>query len=165
MPGSTPAEAVQNQQQRDTQRLLERFEQLVVADLTVNYTLQKSSVVLPGVLLRFLTLAVLFRLNSAKKWRLALDDEFLPEPLRRWLGIQGLTDLVEQIRVGVLHVEQILQLPAREAPPKPAELAHLGKPVEDEHRLAVPVVEVAMGQVAALVSGTIDVFLLVGHFA
>jgi hypothetical protein len=102
MPESTPAdpaEAVQNQQQRDARRLLERIGQLEFADLTVNYTLQKSSVVLPAVLLRFLTLAVLFRLNSAKKWRLALDGDFLPEPLRRWLGIQGLTDLVEQATV------------------------------------------------------------------
>ena len=74
MPSSTQsdaAEAVQGQQQLDAERLLQRLEQINVADLAVNYRLEKSSVVLPAVLVRLLALAVLFRLNSAKKWRLA----------------------------------------------------------------------------------------------
>jgi hypothetical protein len=63
--------------------------EIQVPDLTVNYSLEQSSATLPGVLLRFLTLAVLFRLNSAKKWHLALDEQLLPEPLRRWLMLKG----------------------------------------------------------------------------
>ena len=93
------AEAIQNQQQLDAERLLERLEQINLADLTVNYRLEKSSVVLPAVLVRLLTLAVLFRLNSPKKWRLALGKGLLPEPVRSWLGIQDLTDLIEQATV------------------------------------------------------------------
>lgn len=50
MPTSTDAgaaEAVQDQQQRDAEELFERLEQITVGDLTINYTLQKSSVVVP----------------------------------------------------------------------------------------------------------------------
>ncbi len=99
MPDLSHAEAVRNQQQRDAERLLERLEQVATADLTIHYRLEQSSVVLPGVLVRFVTLAVLFRLNSPKKWRLALNREVLPEPVRQWLGIQDLADLVEQASV------------------------------------------------------------------
>lgn len=102
MPSATDAsaaEAVQEEQQRDAEELFERLQQLAVGDLTINYTLEQSSVVLPGVLVRFLTVAVLFRLNSAKKWRLALDQGLLPEPVRRWLGVEDLTDLIERATV------------------------------------------------------------------
>ncbi|MHB8901865.1 MAG: hypothetical protein ACYC6Y_24175, partial [Thermoguttaceae bacterium] len=51
---------------------------------------------LPGLLVRFIALAVVFRLNSAKKWRLALEQRLLPEPVRRWLGIEELAELVEK---------------------------------------------------------------------
>ena len=102
MPSATDAsaaEAVQEEQQRDAEELFERLQQLAVGDLTINYTLEQSSVVLPGVLVRFLTVAVLFRLNSAKKWRLALDQGLLPEPVREWLGVEDLTDLIDQATV------------------------------------------------------------------
>jgi hypothetical protein len=93
------AQAIQEQQQLDAERLLQRLEQVNVADLTVNYRLEKSCVVLPAVLVRFLAVAVLFRLNLSKKWRLALERDLLPESVRQWLGIQDLTDLVEQATV------------------------------------------------------------------
>ena len=96
MPESTPAEAVQKQQQKDATRLVERLEQVSVPDLTVSYTLEKSATVLPGLLARFVNVAVLFRLNSAKKWRLALEQKLLPEAVRRWLGIGELADFVEK---------------------------------------------------------------------
>ncbi len=47
---------------------------------TVNHRLEQSSVIIPAVLIRFLVLASLFRLNSAKKWHTALDKQLLPEP-------------------------------------------------------------------------------------
>jgi hypothetical protein len=94
-----PAQAVQRKQQFDAQRLYQRLDQIEVADLTVNYTLEKSSVILPGVLIRFLALAVLFRLNSPKKWHAALHEPLLPEPFRRWLDIEELADLVDRGRV------------------------------------------------------------------
>jgi len=96
---SDAAESIQKQQQLDADRLLERLEEICVADLTVNYRLERASVVLPAVLVRFLTLAVLFRLNSPKKWRLVLEQELLPEPARRWLGIDGLNDLIQRAAV------------------------------------------------------------------
>lgn len=99
MPESTPAEAVQKQQQKDATRLVERLEQVSVPDLTVSYTLEKSATVLPGLLARFVTVAVLFRLNSAKKWRLVLEQKLLPEAVRRWLGIGELADFVEKATV------------------------------------------------------------------
>ena len=102
MPNSAPldpAEAVRDQQRRHAQRLLERLQQIAPGDLTINYTLEKSAVVLPGILVRLLTLALLFRLNSPKKWRLALEAKLLPEPLRRWLGIEELPDLIERATV------------------------------------------------------------------
>ncbi len=102
MPTSTladPALAVQNRQRRDAERLIERLQPIATRDLTINYTLEKSAVVLPGLLVRLLTLAVLFRLNSPKKWRLALKAKLLPEPMRRWLGIEELSDLVERATV------------------------------------------------------------------
>lgn len=70
MPEMTPAEAVQEQQQKDARRLVERLEQVSVPDLTVSYTLEKSATVLPGLLARFVAVAVLFRLNSTKKTNL-----------------------------------------------------------------------------------------------
>jgi hypothetical protein len=102
MPNSTQddaARSIQKQQRLDADRLLERLEQVHIVDLTVNYRLEKSSVVIPALLVRFLTLAVLFRLNSPKKWRLALVQEFLPESARRWLGVAGLDDLAERAAV------------------------------------------------------------------
>jgi hypothetical protein len=53
-------------------------------------------VILPGVLIRLFVLAVLFRSNSPKKWRLALGEELLAEPLLQWLGIDQLEDLAER---------------------------------------------------------------------
>jgi len=94
-----PAEAVRDQQERDAQRLLKRLQRISPGDLRINYTLEKSAIVLPGILVRLLALAVLFRLNSAKKWRLALEERLLPEPMRRWLGIEELPDLVERATV------------------------------------------------------------------
>ena len=98
-PSPDPAQAVQRKQQLDAEQLFQRLEQLQVADLTVNYTLEQSSVIIPAVLIRFLVLAVLFRLNSAKKWHAVLDKQLLPEPLRRWLEIEGLAGLTEQATV------------------------------------------------------------------
>ncbi len=98
-PSPDPAQAVQRKQQLDAERLFQRLEQLQVADLTVNYTLEQSSVIIPGVLVRFFVLAVLFRLNSAKKWYAALGKHLLPEPLRRWLEIEGLADLAQRATV------------------------------------------------------------------
>ena len=85
-----PAEAVRRKQQLDAERLIERLGRLPVPDLTIHYTLQESAVVLPGVLVRLVTLAVVFRLNSAKKWNAALNERLLPEPLRRWLAVSEL---------------------------------------------------------------------------
>ena len=79
-----PGQAVQRKQQLDAERLLDRLEQIQVQDLTIHYSLEASSVTLPGVLVRFLALAVLFRLNSAKKWHMVLRRELLPEPVRQW---------------------------------------------------------------------------------
>jgi len=94
-----PAEAVRRKQQLDAERLLERLSQLPVPDLTIHYSLQGSAVVLPGVLVRFLALAVVFRLNSAKKWHAALNQRLLPEPLRRWLDVAELAEMAARATV------------------------------------------------------------------
>jgi len=90
------SEAVQHKQQLDAERLLDRLRQTQVQDVTISYSLEESSVTLPGVLIRFLVLAVLFRLDSAKKWHLALRRELLPEAVRHWLEIESLDDLVDR---------------------------------------------------------------------
>jgi len=97
LPG--PAEAVEKRQQEDAQRLVRRLDAIHLPDLTVKYTLQQSSVVLPGLLIRFVALAVLFRLNSAKKWHVALHQKALPEAVRRWLDVEGLAALAERATV------------------------------------------------------------------
>jgi hypothetical protein len=94
-----PAEAVRHKQRLDAECLFGRLEQIHLPDLTVNYTLENSSVTIPGLLVRFLTLAVLFRLNSPKKWQAALRRQLLSEPLRRWLGIEELADLADRATV------------------------------------------------------------------
>lgn len=96
---SGPAQAVQGQQQRDAETLFQRLRELEVTDLTVHYTLERSSVTLPAVLVRFVTLAVLFRLDSAKKWHAVLGQQILPEPLRKWLDIDDLAQLAERATV------------------------------------------------------------------
>ena len=94
-----PAQAVQAQQQRDAEALFQRLAELVVKDLTVHYTLERSAVTLPAVLVRLVTLAVLFRLNSAKKWGAVLGQQILPEPLRKWLDIDDLAQLADRATV------------------------------------------------------------------
>ena len=94
-----PAQAVQAQQQRDAEALFQRLAELEVKDLTVHYTLERSAVTLPAVLVRLVTLAVLFRLNSAKKWGAVLGQQILPEPLRKWLDIDDLAQLADRATV------------------------------------------------------------------
>ena len=94
-----PARAVQAKQQRDAESLFQRLNEIQVTDLTVNYTLEGSSVTLPAVLVRLVTLAVLFRLDSAKKWHAVLGQQILPEPLRKWLEIEDLSQLAERATV------------------------------------------------------------------
>ena len=48
---------------------------------------------------RLLTLAVLFRLNSANKWHAVLRQKRLPEPLLTWLDIKDLAELAERATV------------------------------------------------------------------
>jgi len=103
------AEAVQKRQQEDAERLFERLNAIHVPDLTVNFTLQASSVVLPGVLIRFVALAVLLRLNSAKKWHVALQQKALPEPLRRWLGVEEMVAFIEQATVDWMPAKTFAQ--------------------------------------------------------
>jgi len=94
-----PAEAVRRKQQLDAERFFERLGQTHLPDLIVNYTLENSSVTIPGVLVRLLTFAVLFRLNSPKKWHVVLRERLLPESLRRWLGVEELADLADRATV------------------------------------------------------------------
>jgi hypothetical protein len=94
-----PGQAVRDKQQLDAERLLNRLEEIQVPDLTIHYRLEESSVTLPGILIRFLVVAVLFRLDSAKKWHLVLRRELLPQPVRQWLRIESLVDLVDQATV------------------------------------------------------------------
>ncbi len=54
---------------------------------------------LPAVLIRLLTLAVLFRLNSTHKWHAVFRQELLPQPLQTWLEIKDLAELAEQATV------------------------------------------------------------------
>ncbi len=98
-PPAGPAQAVQDKQQQDAKALFERLQQIEVTDLTVHYTLEHSSVTLPAVLIRLLTLAVLFRLNSANKWHAVLRQKLLPEPLQTWLEIDDLAELAERATV------------------------------------------------------------------
>lgn len=81
-----PAEAVRRKQQLDAERFFERLGQTHLPDLIVNYTLENSSVTIPGVLVRLLTFAVLFRLNSPKKWHVVLRERLLPESFHRPRG-------------------------------------------------------------------------------
>jgi len=110
MPNSSvnPRQAIQRKQQLEAQHLLSRLEQIQVHDLTFHYSLEESSVTLPGVVIRFLVLAVLFRLNSAKKWHRVLRGELLPEPVCQWLQIQCLADLVDQATVDWIRPKILL---------------------------------------------------------
>lgn len=94
-----PAQAVQEKQQRDAARLFQRLEHIPVQDLSIHYSLQHSSITLPAALIRFLAVAVLFRLDSMKKWHLVLQSALLPEPVQKWLALDSLADLVDQATV------------------------------------------------------------------
>jgi len=96
---SNPTQAVQEKQQRDAERLFQRLEQIHVQDLSISYSLEHSSITLPASLVRFLAVAVLFRLDSMKKWHLVLQNALLPEPVQRWLGINSLVDLTDQATI------------------------------------------------------------------
>jgi len=107
-PPADPAQAVQDKQQQDAKALFERLQQIEVMDLTVHYTLENSSVTLPAVLIRLLTLAVLFRLNSAHKWHAVFRQKLLPEPLQTWLEIEDLAELAERATVDWIPAEVLL---------------------------------------------------------
>jgi hypothetical protein len=92
---SDPASAIQSQQRQNAERLFQRLEEVPVQDLVIHYSLEQSSVTLPGALIRFVAIAVLFRLDSAKKWHLALHRQLLPEPLRKWLKIESLAAMAD----------------------------------------------------------------------
>ncbi len=98
-PPADPARAVQDKQQQDAKALFERLQQIEVTDLNVHYSLENSSVTLPAVLIRLLTLAVLLRLNSANKWQAVFRQKLLPEPLQTWLEIKDLAELAERATV------------------------------------------------------------------
>ena len=68
-------------------------------DLSIHYSLDRSCVRLPGVLIRFLAVAVLFRLDSMKKWQMVLHKRLLPEPVRKWLQIESLAEMVDHATV------------------------------------------------------------------
>lgn len=94
-PAVDPALAVQRRQQQNAERLFQRLEQVQVHDLVVHYCLERSSITLPGVLIRFLAVAALFRLDSMRKWHMVLHQQLLPEPVRKWLKCERLTEMVE----------------------------------------------------------------------
>jgi hypothetical protein len=94
-PPVDPAAIIQRQQQQNAGRLFQRLEQVQVQDLVVHYCLEQSCVTLPGTLIRFLAVAVLFRLDSAKKWHMVLHRQLLPEPLRKWLNIESLAAMAD----------------------------------------------------------------------
>ncbi len=98
-PPAGPAQAVQDQLQQDAQALFQRLQPSELTDLTVHDTREHSALTLPAVLIRFLTLAALFRWNSAKKWHVALQRKLLPEPLPTWLDIEHLAELAERATV------------------------------------------------------------------
>ncbi len=80
-PPAGPVQAVQDKQQQDAKALFQRLQPSELADLTVHDTREHSALTLPAVLIRFLTLAALFRWYSANKWHVALQRKLLPEPL------------------------------------------------------------------------------------
>jgi hypothetical protein len=93
------AEEIQRKQQRDAARLLRRLEQVGVADLTIHYRLEGSSATLPGTLIRFVVVSVLFRLDSVRKWHLAWSRKLLPEVVGRWLKVESLAEMAEYATV------------------------------------------------------------------
>lgn len=94
-----PALKIQRKQRGDAEHLLAQLEQLSIEDLPIHYRLESSSVVLPGALIRFLVVAVLFRLDSMKKWHLVLSRRLLPEAVRAWLEIEAVTEMAERATV------------------------------------------------------------------
>jgi hypothetical protein len=94
-----PAEEIRSKQQRDAARLLRRLEQIPVSDLSVYYRLEGSCATLPGTLIRFLVVAVLFRLDSAKKWHLVLSRKLLPGAVGSWLRVACLEEMAEHATV------------------------------------------------------------------
>ena len=94
-----PAGEVQRKQQRDAARLLQRLERIPTPDLLIHYRLEGSAATLPGTLIRFLVVAALFRLDSAKKWRLAFARKLLPEAVARWLKVESVEEMAEHATV------------------------------------------------------------------
>ena len=53
---------------------------------------------IPAVMIKFVVLAVLFHLNSARKWHAALKSCVVPQTLLNWLGVRSLDALTEECR-------------------------------------------------------------------
>jgi len=100
---------------RETQRTevanaLERCSQIQIHDLPVTFSSRNATVTLPAVLVKFVTLSVLLRLDKPNKWQAALEEDWIPSPLFEWLGERTLGDLSEAIEVNPIPPNLFVQV-------------------------------------------------------
>jgi hypothetical protein len=79
--------------------VLQRCVQTEVEDLPITFSHLEADVVVPGALIRFAALSVLFRLDRAQKWHTALREQWLPQALLDWLGAADLEALAADTRM------------------------------------------------------------------
>ena len=81
------------------QDLLDRCKQTPIPDLPITFSHRDPTVCIPGVVIRFVALSVLLRLDRPHKWRVALERGWVPQGLVEWLGVSHLESLAEEARV------------------------------------------------------------------
>ena len=78
---------------------LDRCKETLIPHLPITFSHRDPTGCIPGVVIRFVALSVLLRLDRPHKWRVALERGRVPQRLVEWLGVSHLESLAEEARV------------------------------------------------------------------
>ena len=87
-------------QRAAAEAFVKRCSQARLEALAITFSYRHATVSVPGVLVGFAALSVVFGLDSPRKWRVALEEGWVPEALLDWVGVRGLEELAAQAEVG-----------------------------------------------------------------
>ena len=100
-----PQQTVQRVQRQVAEDFLRRCARADVRDSSFTYDLHHDSVSIPAVVLKFVVLSVMFKLDHPRKWRAAFEHGWIPEPLLAWLGVGSLQEMIEQVQMSWVYFQ------------------------------------------------------------
>ena len=89
---------------------MRRCSEAVVKDVSFTYALHRDPITIPAVVLKFLVICVLFKLDNPRKCRAAFENEWIPDAVLEWLGLARLEDLSSKARMGWVPPKLLLDV-------------------------------------------------------